>query len=110
MASLARLTAGQAHLMDDRSHSTRPVIQIQLVAQLIRPRAVPVCAVEPRTDAQTKSICMAWWTSSVMQPLKNSTSNDLQLRGLWPGDGWLVVRYAGVMRYPDGGGLDAAER
>src|SRR6201984_1384684 len=26
------------------------------------------------------------------------------------GDGWLVVRYAGVMRYPDGGGLTAAER
>jgi hypothetical protein len=25
-------------------------------------------------------------------------------------DGWLVVRYAGVMRYPDGGGLTAAER
>jgi hypothetical protein len=23
---------------------------------------------------------------------------------------WLVVRYAGSIRYPDGGGLDAAER
>src|SRR5882724_2250985 len=25
-------------------------------------------------------------------------------------DGWRTVRYAGVMRYPDGGGLTAAER
>src|SRR5260221_12054192 len=28
----------------------------------------------------------------------------------WPGDDWPVLRYAGGMRYPDGGGLDAAER
>jgi transposase len=27
-----------------------------------------------------------------------------------PGDGGRLVRYAGPMRYPDGGGLDAAER
>ena len=27
-----------------------------------------------------------------------------------PGDGWPVLRYAGWMRYPDGGGLDAVER
>src|SRR5713101_5334233 len=26
------------------------------------------------------------------------------------GDGWRVVRYAGGMRYPDGGGLTAEER
>src|SRR6266700_978912 len=25
-------------------------------------------------------------------------------------DGWRAVRYAGVMRYPDGGGLTAGER
>src|SRR2546426_12060649 len=25
-------------------------------------------------------------------------------------DGWRTVRYAGTMRYPDGGGLTAAER
>ena len=30
--------------------------------------------------------------------------------GYWPGDGWSALRYAGSMRYPDGGGLDAAER
>ncbi len=34
----------------------------------------------------------------------------LQWRGLRRGDGWRVVRYAGVMRYPDGRGLTAAER
>src|SRR5258708_31595025 len=28
----------------------------------------------------------------------------------WPGDDWPALRYAGGMRYPDGGGLDAAER
>src|SRR5712691_9539047 len=28
----------------------------------------------------------------------------------WPGDGWPVLRYAGCMRYGEGGGLDAAER
>jgi transposase len=37
-------------------------------------------------------------------------TKDLQWRGLRPGDGWPVLRYAGSMRYPDGGGLDAAER
>jgi len=26
------------------------------------------------------------------------------------GDGWPALRYAGSMRYPDGGGLDAGER
>jgi hypothetical protein len=30
--------------------------------------------------------------------------------GVTAGDGWRMVRYAGVMRYPDGGGLTAAER
>lgn len=30
--------------------------------------------------------------------------------GYRPGDGWPAVRYAGRMRYSDGGGLDAAER
>jgi transposase len=30
--------------------------------------------------------------------------------GYEPGDGWRLVRYAGVMRYPDGGGLTTAER
>ena len=30
--------------------------------------------------------------------------------GYGPGDGWPGVRYAGRMRCPDGGGLDAAER
>src|SRR2546429_719419 len=30
--------------------------------------------------------------------------------GYSPGDGWPALRYAGVMRYPDGGGLTAAER
>ncbi len=29
---------------------------------------------------------------------------------LRPGDGWWRTRYAGGMRYPDGGGLSAAER
>src|SRR5260221_3168202 len=28
----------------------------------------------------------------------------------WPGDGWPALRYAGAMRSPDGGGLDAAGR
>src|SRR5260221_1761481 len=37
-------------------------------------------------------------------------AKDLQWRGLRRGEGWRVVRYAGVMRYPDGGGLTAAER
>src|SRR5712672_3308076 len=32
------------------------------------------------------------------------------MRGLGPGDGKRVVRYAGGMRYSDGGGLTAAER
>src|SRR5882762_3369151 len=32
------------------------------------------------------------------------------MRGLGPGDGRRVVRYAGGMRYADGGGLTAAER
>jgi hypothetical protein len=27
-----------------------------------------------------------------------------------PADGWRILRYAGGMRYPDGGGLTAAER
>src|SRR5512142_1138267 len=30
--------------------------------------------------------------------------------GVRAGDGWSALRYAGGMRYPDGGGLDAAER
>ncbi len=30
--------------------------------------------------------------------------------GYGPGDGWPGLRCAGGMRYPDGGGLDAAER
>ena len=30
--------------------------------------------------------------------------------GYTAGDGWPALRYAGSMRYPDGGGLDAAER
>src|SRR3989440_11248402 len=29
---------------------------------------------------------------------------------LWLGDGWRCVRYAGGMRYAEGGGLTAAER
>jgi putative transposase len=37
-------------------------------------------------------------------------SNDLQLRGLLSLVIRRVVRYAGGMRYPDGGGLTAAER
>src|SRR5713101_4561879 len=32
------------------------------------------------------------------------------MAGVMPGDCWRVVRYAGVMRYGEGGGLDAAER
>jgi hypothetical protein len=36
-------------------------------------------------------------------------ANDLQWLRL-RADSWRVVRYAGCMRYPDGGGLDAAER
>jgi hypothetical protein len=32
------------------------------------------------------------------------------MAGLRPGDGLRMVRYGGVMRYPDGGGLTAAER
>jgi hypothetical protein len=32
------------------------------------------------------------------------------MAGVTAGDGWRMVRYAGVMRYPDGGGLTAAER
>src|SRR5258708_2091093 len=28
----------------------------------------------------------------------------------WPGDDWPALRYAGSMRYRDGGGLDAGER
>jgi hypothetical protein len=32
------------------------------------------------------------------------------MAGVTAGDGWRTVRYAGVMRYPDGGGLTAAER
>ena len=36
--------------------------------------------------------------------------NDLQLRGLLSLVTRRAVRYAGGMRYPDGGGLDAAER
>jgi hypothetical protein len=30
----------------------------------------------------------------------------LDVAGVTPGDGWLVARYAGVMRHPDGGGLE----
>ena len=37
-------------------------------------------------------------------------ANDLQWRGLLSLVSWRAVRYAGVMRYPDGGGLTAAER
>src|SRR5260370_1278423 len=37
-------------------------------------------------------------------------ANDLQLRGLLGLVIWRLVSYAGGMRYPDGGGLDAAER
>src|SRR5258707_9282553 len=40
----------------------------------------------------------------------SSRTKDLQWRGLRRGDGWRVVRYAGVMRDPDGRGLTAAER
>jgi hypothetical protein len=32
------------------------------------------------------------------------------LAGLRPGDGWRVVQYGGSRRYPNGGGLTAAER
>src|SRR5260370_17467570 len=32
------------------------------------------------------------------------------MAGVRAGDGWSAVRYAGCMRYPDGGGLTAAER
>ena len=32
------------------------------------------------------------------------------MAGVTAGDGWPAVRYAGVMRYPDGGGLTAEER
>ena len=39
-----------------------------------------------------------------------ATANDLQLRGLLGLVTRPAVRYAGGMRYPDGGGLDAAER
>ena len=35
---------------------------------------------------------------------------DLQWRGYRSGDGWPALRNAGCMRYPDGDGLDAAER
>jgi len=37
-------------------------------------------------------------------------SNDLQWRGLLSLVTWHLVRYAGSMRYPDGGGLTAQER
>ena len=39
-----------------------------------------------------------------------SSSNDHQWRGLLGLAIWRLVSYAGGMRYPDGGGLDAAER
>jgi Homeodomain-like domain len=39
-------------------------------------------------------------------PRTPGTATDLWR---WP-DGWRIVRYAGGLRYPDGGGLTAAER
>src|SRR5260370_1123475 len=43
-------------------------------------------------------------------PFMAHQPNDLQLRGLPGLANRRLVSYAGVMRYPDGGGLDAAER
>ena len=41
---------------------------------------------------------------------KAAAPNDLQLPGLWGLARGVIVGHAGVMRYPDGGGLTAADR
>ena len=38
-----------------------------------------------------------------------AATKSSSMAGVMAGDGWRMVRYAGVMRYADGGGLTAAE-
>ena len=50
------------------------------------------------------------WADTSSKYTLMTRANDLQWRGLLSLVSWRAVRYAGVMRYPDGGGLTAAER
>ena len=50
------------------------------------------------------------WADTSSKYTLMTRANDLQWRGLLSLVSWRAVRHAGVMRYPDGGGLTAAER
>ena len=53
------------------------------------------------------------WTSEARVTPRSDVSLRLTIFNGWGwemADGCRLVRYAGAMRYPDGGGLDAGER
>ncbi|MGI8445945.1 MAG: hypothetical protein ACR2MP_01920, partial [Streptosporangiaceae bacterium] len=85
------------------------------LAEAVRSMPCGACQAPRGAYCPCEGTHLARWELAVASALVSerdyhAAAKDLQWRRLEPGDGWPVLRYAGVMRYPDGGGLDAAER